>query len=67
MGGTSDSPSTELDDSSLDTAEAFLALPAIYAITEETSSRVHIRPVREDEELTNWISVPLYSAMVADV
>ncbi|PKI70850.1 hypothetical protein CRG98_008741 [Punica granatum] len=47
--------------------EAFLALPAIYAVTEETSPRVHIRPVREDEELTNWTSVPLYSAIVADV
>ncbi|PKI60743.1 hypothetical protein CRG98_018863 [Punica granatum] len=53
MGGTSDSPITELDDFSSDAAEAFLALPAIYAVTEETSSRVHIHPVREDEELTN--------------
>ncbi|OWM76934.1 hypothetical protein CDL15_Pgr011659 [Punica granatum] len=67
MGGTSDSPSTELDDSSSDTAEEFLALPAIYAVTEETSSRVHIRPVRENEELTNWTLVSLYSAMVVDV
>ncbi|PKI69603.1 hypothetical protein CRG98_010016 [Punica granatum] len=67
MGGTSDSPITESDDFSLDAVEAFLALPAIYAVTEETSSRVHIRPVREDEELTNWTSVLLYSAIVADV
>ncbi|PKI50474.1 hypothetical protein CRG98_029133 [Punica granatum] len=28
---------------------------------------VHIRPVREDEELTNWTSVLLYSAKVVDV
>ncbi|PKI70865.1 hypothetical protein CRG98_008756 [Punica granatum] len=67
MGGTSDSPITESDDFSSDAAEAFLALLAIYAVTEETSSRVHIRPVREDEELTNWTLVPFYSAIVADV
>ncbi|OWM78268.1 hypothetical protein CDL15_Pgr015087 [Punica granatum] len=67
MGGTSDSPSTELDDFSSDTAKAFFALPAIYAVTEKTSSRVHIRPVREEEELTNWTLVSLYSAMVANV
>ncbi|PKI67580.1 hypothetical protein CRG98_012003 [Punica granatum] len=47
--------------------EAFLALPAIYAVIGETSSKVHIRPVREDEELTNWTLVPLYLAIVADV
>ncbi|PKI15997.1 hypothetical protein CRG98_049514, partial [Punica granatum] len=47
--------------------EAFLALPAIYANTEETSSGVHVHPAWEDEELTNWTSVPLYSATVADV
>ncbi|PKI49567.1 hypothetical protein CRG98_030041 [Punica granatum] len=67
MGGTSESPITETDDFSSDAVEAFLALPAIYAVTEETSSRVHIRSVREDEELTNWTSVPLYSAIAADV
>ncbi|PKI78377.1 hypothetical protein CRG98_001198 [Punica granatum] len=67
MGGTSDSPSTESDDLSSDVVEAFLALLSIYAVTEETSSGVHIRPAREDEELTNWTAVPLYSAMVADV
>ncbi|PKI51799.1 hypothetical protein CRG98_027847 [Punica granatum] len=67
MGGIFDSPITESDDFSSDTVEAFLALPAIYAITEETSFGVHIRPAREDEELANWTAVPLYSAMVADV
>ncbi|PKI53602.1 hypothetical protein CRG98_026005 [Punica granatum] len=67
MGGTSESPITETDDFSSDAVEAFLALPAIYAVTKETSSRVHIRPVQEDEELTNWTSVPLYSAIVVDV
>ncbi|OWM90867.1 hypothetical protein CDL15_Pgr027354 [Punica granatum] len=67
MGGTSDSPITETDDFSSDAVEAFLALPTIYAVTEETSSRVHIRPVRGDGELINWTSVPLYSAIVADV
>ncbi|PKI78470.1 hypothetical protein CRG98_001110 [Punica granatum] len=53
MGGTSDSPITESDDFSSDAVEAFLALLAIYAVTEKTSSRVHIYLVREDEELTN--------------
>ncbi|PKI66797.1 hypothetical protein CRG98_012803 [Punica granatum] len=67
MGGTSDSPSTESYDSSSDAIEAFLALPAIYAVTEETSFEVHIRHAREDEELTNWTAVPLYLAMVANV
>ncbi|PKI53188.1 hypothetical protein CRG98_026429 [Punica granatum] len=67
MGGTSDSPITKSDDFSSDAIEAFLALPAIYAVTKETSSRVHNRPVQEDEKLTNWTSVPLYSAIVADV
>ncbi|PKI58267.1 hypothetical protein CRG98_021349, partial [Punica granatum] len=66
MGGTSDSPITESDDFSSDAVEA-LALPAIYAVTEETSFRVHICPVWEDEELANWTTVPLYSAMVVDV
>ncbi|OWM70337.1 hypothetical protein CDL15_Pgr017504 [Punica granatum] len=67
MGGTSENSITETDDFSSDAVEAFLALPAIYAVTEETSSKVHIRPVQEDEELTNWTSIPLYSAIVADV
>ncbi|PKI41673.1 hypothetical protein CRG98_037936 [Punica granatum] len=44
MGGTSDSPITESADFSLDAVEAFFALPTIYAVTEETSSGVHIRP-----------------------
>ncbi|OWM80133.1 hypothetical protein CDL15_Pgr027124 [Punica granatum] len=67
MGGTSDSPITESDDFSSDVVEAFLALPAIYAVTEETSFGVHICPAREGEELANWTTVPLYSAMVANV
>ncbi|PKI47328.1 hypothetical protein CRG98_032279 [Punica granatum] len=67
MGGTSDTPITETDDFSSNAVEAFLALPAIYAVTEEISSRVHICPAWEDEELTNWTSVPLYSAIVVDV
>ncbi|PKI33087.1 hypothetical protein CRG98_046524 [Punica granatum] len=67
MGDTSDSPITESDDFSSDAIKAFLALPAIYVITEETSFGVHIRPAREDEELTNWTAVPLYSAIVTDV
>ncbi|PKI69607.1 hypothetical protein CRG98_009999 [Punica granatum] len=67
MGGTSDIPSTKLDDFSSDAVEAFLALPAIYAVIEEISSGVHIRPAGEDEELTIWTAVPLYSTMVADV
>ncbi|PKI57826.1 hypothetical protein CRG98_021772 [Punica granatum] len=53
MGGTSDSPITESNDFFSDAVEAFLALPTIYVVTKETSSRVHIRPVQEDEELTN--------------
>ncbi|PKI66539.1 hypothetical protein CRG98_013066 [Punica granatum] len=67
IGSTFDSSSTEAHDSSSDTIEAFLVLPTIYAVTEEMSSRVHIRPAREDEELTNWTAVLLYSVMVADV
>ncbi|PKI39925.1 hypothetical protein CRG98_039685 [Punica granatum] len=67
MGGTSESPITETYDFSSDAVEAFLALPAIYAVTEETSSKVHIHLARKDEELTNWTSIPLYSAIVADV
>ncbi|OWM88480.1 hypothetical protein CDL15_Pgr023981 [Punica granatum] len=65
MEGTSNSPSTESDDISSDAVEAFLALPAIYTVTEETSSGVHIRPAQENEELTNWTAVPLYSAIVS--
>ncbi|PKI71948.1 hypothetical protein CRG98_007631 [Punica granatum] len=66
-GGTFDGPITESDDFSSNAIEVFLALPAIYAVTEETSFGVHIRPAWEDEELTNWTAVPLYSAIVADV
>ncbi|PKI49029.1 hypothetical protein CRG98_030616 [Punica granatum] len=53
MGGTSDDPSTESDDSSSDAVEAFLALPAIYAVTDKTSFGFYIHPAREDEELAN--------------
>ncbi|PKI42351.1 hypothetical protein CRG98_037270 [Punica granatum] len=67
IGGASDSLSIESDDSSSDAVEAFLALPALYAVTEETSPGGHIRTAREDEELTNCTTVLLYSAMVADV
>ncbi|OWM77705.1 hypothetical protein CDL15_Pgr012407 [Punica granatum] len=67
MGGTSDSLIIESDNFSLDAVEVFLALAAIYAVTEETSSGVHICPTREDDELTNWTTVPLYSAIIADV
>ncbi|PKI66344.1 hypothetical protein CRG98_013306 [Punica granatum] len=67
IGSTSDCPSTESDDSSSNAIEVFLALPAIYVVTEETSSRVHIRLTWEDDELTNWTLVPRYSAMVVDV
>ncbi|PKI45019.1 hypothetical protein CRG98_034591 [Punica granatum] len=66
-GSISDSPITESDDFSSDAVEAFLALLAIYTVTEKTYSGVHIRPAQEDEELTNWTAVPLYSAMVVDV
>ncbi|PKI41867.1 hypothetical protein CRG98_037737, partial [Punica granatum] len=65
--GTSDSPYTKSNDSSSDTAKALLALLAIYAVVDEISPRIHIHPGQEDEELTNWTTVLLYSAMVADV
>ncbi|PKI73451.1 hypothetical protein CRG98_006159 [Punica granatum] len=67
VGGTSDSPSSEAEDSSSDTNEVLFALPAIYAITEETSPRIQIHPAQEDEELTNWTSIMCYLAVVADV
>ncbi|PKI42443.1 hypothetical protein CRG98_037174 [Punica granatum] len=44
MGGTSDSPITESDDFSSDAVESFLVLPAIYAVTEETSSELQSNP-----------------------
>ncbi|PKI56697.1 hypothetical protein CRG98_022913 [Punica granatum] len=40
---TLEDPFSESEDSSSDTAEALFALPAVYAITEEISSRVPIR------------------------
>ncbi|PKI66882.1 hypothetical protein CRG98_012748 [Punica granatum] len=65
--GTFDTAPSESEDSSSDTTEEFFAQPAVYAITEETSSRVPIRLAQEDEELTNWTVVPCYSAVVVDV
>ncbi|PKI65687.1 hypothetical protein CRG98_013912 [Punica granatum] len=55
MGGTSDSPITESDDFSLDAVEAFLALPAIYAVTEETSSKIQM--AEEDKIKTTFITM----------
>ncbi|PKI78870.1 hypothetical protein CRG98_000731 [Punica granatum] len=43
VGGTSNDPSSKLEDSSSNTVEALFALPAVYAIIEETSSGVPIR------------------------
>ncbi|PKI36352.1 hypothetical protein CRG98_043257, partial [Punica granatum] len=40
---------------------------AVYAVTEEIPSGVHIRLAQENEELDNWTSVPRYSAVIADV
>ncbi|PKI37560.1 hypothetical protein CRG98_042051 [Punica granatum] len=57
---TSDGPSLDFDDTTD-------ASPTVYAITEEIPSGVHIRPAREDEELSNWTSVLQYSAVIADV
>ncbi|PKI66317.1 hypothetical protein CRG98_013279, partial [Punica granatum] len=65
--GTFDTAPSESEDSSSDTTEALFVLPAVYAITNETSSRLPIRLAQEDEELTNWIAVPCYSTVVADV
>ncbi|PKI61314.1 hypothetical protein CRG98_018305 [Punica granatum] len=58
--GTLDGPSSDSDD-------APIALSAVYAITEEIPSGVHIRLAQENEELDNWTSVPRYSAVIADV
>ncbi|PKI73246.1 hypothetical protein CRG98_006381 [Punica granatum] len=60
IGSTLDGPSSDSDD-------ALAALPAVYAVTEEIPSGVHIRLAQEDEELDNWTSVSRYSAMIADV
>ncbi|OWM63020.1 hypothetical protein CDL15_Pgr026194 [Punica granatum] len=43
-----------------------LVLP-LTTITEETPSGVSIRLAQENEELNNWTSVSLYSAVIADV
>ncbi|PKI68953.1 hypothetical protein CRG98_010633 [Punica granatum] len=60
-------PPLEADDSSLDMTEALFAMPAVYAVTEETSPRVHICPAQEDEKLINYTSISCYSAVVAVV
>ncbi|PKI68274.1 hypothetical protein CRG98_011354 [Punica granatum] len=60
QGGTLDGPSSDSDDTP--------ATPsAVYAVTEEIPSGVHIRLAQENEELDNWTSVPRYSAVIADV
>ncbi|OWM82698.1 hypothetical protein CDL15_Pgr014186 [Punica granatum] len=60
IGGTLDGPSSDFDDTS--------ATPsAVYAVTEEIPSGVHIRLAQENEELDNWTSVPRCSAVIADV
>ncbi|OWM72656.1 hypothetical protein CDL15_Pgr027192 [Punica granatum] len=60
IGSTLDGPSSDSDD-------APAALPAVYAVTEEIPSGVHIRLAQENEELDNWTSVPHYSAVITDV
>ncbi|PKI63333.1 hypothetical protein CRG98_016274 [Punica granatum] len=59
-GGTLNSPSLNSDDTP--------ATPsAVYAVTEEIPSGVHIRLAQENEELDNWTSVSRYSAVIADI
>ncbi|PKI76879.1 hypothetical protein CRG98_002666 [Punica granatum] len=60
IGGTLDGPSSDSDDTPA-------TLSAVYAVTEEIPSGVHIRLAQENEELDNWTSVPRYSAVIADV
>ncbi|PKI73419.1 hypothetical protein CRG98_006189 [Punica granatum] len=60
IGSTLDGPSSDSDDTPT-------APPAVYAVTEEIPSGVHIRQAQENEELDNWTSVPRYSAVIADV
>ncbi|PKI72453.1 hypothetical protein CRG98_007153 [Punica granatum] len=60
IGRTLDGPSSDSDDTPA-------APSAVYAVTEETPSGVHIRLAQEIEELDNWTSVPRYSAVIADV
>ncbi|PKI68454.1 hypothetical protein CRG98_011143 [Punica granatum] len=56
-----------LDGPSSDSADAPDALPAVYTVTEEIPSGVHIRLAEENEELNNWTSVPRYLDVIADV
>ncbi|PKI49428.1 hypothetical protein CRG98_030160 [Punica granatum] len=51
--GTLEDPYSDLDGASV-------CAPAIYAITEETPPGSHIRPARENEELSNWTLVLHY-------
>ncbi|PKI75383.1 hypothetical protein CRG98_004212 [Punica granatum] len=67
VGGTSDDIPTESEDSSSNMIDAPFVLSDVYAIIEETSSRVPIRRAQENQELNNWTAVPCYSAVVADV
>ncbi|OWM72943.1 hypothetical protein CDL15_Pgr016503 [Punica granatum] len=60
IGGTLDGPSSDSDDTPA-------APSAVYAVTEELPSGVHILLAQENEELDNWTSVPRYSAVIADV
>ncbi|PKI59070.1 hypothetical protein CRG98_020525 [Punica granatum] len=56
IGSTLDGPSSGSDDTPA-------APPAVYAVTEEIPSGVHIRLAQENEELNNYTSVPRYSAL----
>ncbi|PKI47597.1 hypothetical protein CRG98_032013, partial [Punica granatum] len=58
--GTIDGPSSDFDDTPASSS-------AVYAVTEELPSGVHIRLAQENKELDNWTSVPRYSAVIADV
>ncbi|PKI75906.1 hypothetical protein CRG98_003705 [Punica granatum] len=59
IGGTLDGPSSDSDDTPATSS-------AVYAVTEEIPSGVHIRLAQENEELDNWTSVPRYSVVIAD-
>ncbi|PKI59064.1 hypothetical protein CRG98_020552, partial [Punica granatum] len=60
IGGTLDGPSSDSDNTPA-------APSAVYAVTEELPSGVHIRLAQENEELDNWTLVPRYSAVIADL
>ncbi|PKI50376.1 hypothetical protein CRG98_029232, partial [Punica granatum] len=60
IGGTLDGPSSDSDDTPA-------APSAVYAVTEEIPSGVHIRLAQENEELDNWTSVSRYSAVIVDL